>query len=68
MSFTATVELHSLKMALSSMPEYKDLSVFPGPLIAGRTHKGEVIKFCQNKIHDAKHDKKIGKKEFLLIS
>ena len=36
------------------MPEYKDLSVFPGPLIAGKTHKGEVIQFCQNKIQDAK--------------
>lgn len=36
------------------MPEYKDLLVFPGPLIAGKTHKGEVIQFCQNKIQDAK--------------
>ena len=36
------------------MPEFDELSVFPGPLVAGRTHKGEVIQFCQNKIQDAK--------------
>ena len=36
------------------MPEFKDLSAFPGPLVAGTTHKGEVIQFCQNKIQDAK--------------
>ena len=51
------------------MPEYKDLSVFPGPLIAGKTHKGEVIQFCQNKIQDAKRKEgtkdDIGKNIFL---
>ena len=36
------------------MPEFNELSDFPGPLVAGRTHKGEVIQFCQNKIQDAK--------------
>ena len=54
MSLLATIEVHSLKSVLNVMPEYKDLSVFPGPLIAGKTHKGEVIQFCQNKIQDAK--------------
>ena len=50
----ATVEVHSLKSVLNFMPEFKDLSSFPGPLVAGTTHKGEVIQFCQNKILDAK--------------
>ena len=36
------------------MPDYKELLGFPGPLVPARTHKGEVIKFCQNKIQNAK--------------
>ena len=36
------------------MPDYKELRGFPGPLVPGRTHKGEVIQFCQNKIQNAK--------------
>ena len=36
------------------MPDFKELRGFPGPLVPGRTHKGEVIQFCQNKIQNAK--------------
>ena len=36
------------------MPEFKELHGFPGPLVPGVTHKGEVIQFCQGKINNAK--------------
>ena len=36
------------------MPDFNELRGFPGPLVPGRTHKGEVIQFCQNKIKNAK--------------
>ena len=39
---------------LSGMPDFKELRGFPGPLVPGRTHKGEVIQFCQSKIQNAK--------------
>merc|ERR1719510_1026277 len=51
---SATVELHGLQSLMSLQPEFMDLSEFPGPLVPGRTHKGEVIQFCQNKIQNAK--------------
>ena len=51
------------------MPDYKELRGFPGPLVPGRTHKGEVIQFCQNKIQHAKlkqyPNSEIGKQTFL---
>ena len=31
-------------------PSFAELRDFPGPLVPGRTHKGEVIQFCQSKI------------------
>ena len=48
---TATLEFHSLKSLMSKVPGFKELQIFPGPLVPGRTHKNEVIQFCQNKIH-----------------
>ena len=39
---------------LCTMPDFKEFRGFPGPLVPGRTHKGEVIQFCQNKIQNAK--------------
>ena len=50
------------------MPDFKELRGFPGPLVPGRTHKGEVIQFCQNKIQNAKlkqnSNGEIGKAKF----
>ena len=51
---TATVEVHSLKSISSGLPEFQELHGFPGPLVPGVTHKGEVIQFCQGKINNAK--------------
>ncbi len=48
---SATVELHSLQAVLESQSE--ELRAFPGPLVPGRTHKGEVIQFCQSKVQAA---------------
>ena len=36
------------------MPDFTELRGFPGPLVPGQTHKGEVIQFCQSKIQNAK--------------
>ncbi len=33
--------------------------IFLGPLIPGRTHKGEVIQFCQTKISSAKRNHQV---------
>ena len=56
---------------LCTMPDFKEFRGFPGPLVPGRTHKGEVIQFCQNKIQDAKRKEgtkdDIGKNIFLQI-
>ena len=47
---SASVSMHSLQAMLSELPEAKEMAAFPGPLIPGKTHKGEVIQFCQAKI------------------
>ena len=47
---TATLEFHSLKSIMSRQPGCKELKVFPGPLVPGKTDKLDVIRFCQNKI------------------
>ena len=49
---TATLEIHSIKAIMSRQPGFKELHGFPGPLVPGATHKGEVIQFCQNKIKE----------------
>ena len=41
---------------------------FPGPLVPGQTHKGEVIQFCQSKIqHIRKHGDNIPDKESFVL-
>ena len=50
---SATVELHALTRLLEGLPSHAELRAFPGPLVPGRTHKGEVIQFCQSKIQAA---------------
>jgi hypothetical protein len=50
----ATVELHSMAALLSHTREYKQLVAFPGPLKPRETHKNDVIKFCEKKIHDSR--------------
>ena len=47
---SASVEFHSLAALFEATPNAKELAAFPGPLVPGRTHKGEVIQFCQAKI------------------
>lgn len=47
---SASVSMHSLQTMLSELPEAREMAAFPGPLVPGKTHKGEVIKFCQAKI------------------
>ena len=49
---TASLEIHSIKAIMSRQPGFKELHGFPGPLVPGATHKGEVIQFCQNKIKE----------------
>ena len=56
---------------LCTMPDFKEFRGFPGPLVPGRTHKGEVIQFCQNKIQNAKlkqnPNREIGKANFYYL-
>ena len=47
---SASVSMHSLQTMMSELPEAKEMAAFPGPLVPGKTHKGEVIQFCQSKI------------------
>ena len=56
---TATLEMHSIKAIMSRQPGFKELHAFPGPLVPGATHKGEVIQFCQNKIKEIQKSAKI---------
>merc|ERR1719228_1938939 len=51
---TATVELHSMAALLRDTKESQELSMFPGPLKPGVTHKNDVIKFCERKIAASK--------------
>lgn len=65
---TATLEMHSLKHLMYRQPAYKELHSFPGPLVPGRTHKGEVIQFCQNKIQALQKSKeKSGDKDSQIL-
>ncbi len=48
---SATVELHSMQAILERRSA--ELTSFPGPLVPGRTHKAEVIQFCQSKVQAA---------------
>lgn len=47
---SASVSMHSLQAMMSELPEAREMAAFPGPLVPGKTHKGEVIQFCQSKI------------------
>ena len=58
---SATVEMHVLQSVLRE--QNKDLENFPGPLVPGRTHKGEVIQFCQSKIQASKNNPEIVDKD-----
>eukprot|EP00095_Tigriopus_kingsejongensis_P000182 snap_masked-scaffold487_size158652-processed-gene-0.14 protein:Tk00182 transcript:snap_masked-scaffold487_size158652-processed-gene-0.14-mRNA-1 annotation:"hypothetical protein Phum_PHUM296360" len=49
----AVVEIHSVQALLKHCDQSKELAQFPGPLVPGTTHKGEVIQFCQAKIQAA---------------
>ncbi len=62
---SATVELHSLQLTLES--QSRELAAFPGPLVPGRTHKGEVIQFCQAKAAAARADDSVPDKDSLVL-
>jgi hypothetical protein len=66
---TATLEVHSLKSLVSRQPNFKELHNFPGPLVPGHTHKGEVIQFCQNKIQEVqrRHQDMADKDSYILM-
>lgn len=51
---SAVVELHSLQAMFRD--EAAEFTAFPGPLVAGSTHKGEVIQFCQSRVAAARDD------------
>ena len=50
----ATLELHSVAALLAHTREYRQLLAFPGPLKPRETHKNDVIKFCERKIHESR--------------
>ena len=60
---TATVEVHSISSLLRDSRESQELSVFPGPLKPGETHKNDVIKFCERKISSVAGRRDITDKE-----
>ncbi|XP_033642753.1 protein transport protein Sec16A-like isoform X3 [Asterias rubens] len=45
----ASVEIHSVETMLEHTPETEEMRAFPGPLIRGETHKGDVLRFSQQK-------------------
>jgi len=49
---SATVELHSVAALMQHTQDYRQLTMFPGPLKPKETHKNDVIKFCERKISD----------------
>jgi len=59
---TATVELHNLASILQNTKESQELEMFPGPLKPGVTHKNDVIKFCERKIHSCRGRRDIADK------
>ena len=50
---SASVEFYNTASLFS---ESAELAAFPGPLVPGRTHKGEVIQYCQSKIASTSDD------------
>uniref|UniRef100_A0A0K2V1V9 Sec16 Sec23-binding domain-containing protein n=1 Tax=Lepeophtheirus salmonis TaxID=72036 RepID=A0A0K2V1V9_LEPSM len=66
---SASVDLIPLAKKMSEdVPSHmRNLKEFPGPLIPGRTHKGEVIRFCQNKISAASGRKDIVDKDSYIL-
>lgn len=65
---SASVSMHSLQTMLAELPEAKEMAAFPGPLVPGRTHKGEVIQFCQAKIAvSASNDAIFDKESYNLV-
>ena len=64
---TATVEVHSISSLLRDSRESQELSVFPGPLKPGETHKNDVIKFCERKISSVSGRRDITDKESYVL-
>jgi hypothetical protein len=64
---TATVELHSISAILSHTKEYRQLSAFPGPLNPRETHKNDVIKFCERKIHEGRERRMLDHESYELL-
>ena len=62
---SATVELHSIRSLLQA--QAKEYQSYPGPLIPGTTHKGEVIQFCQMKIQKAHNNASITDKDSYIL-
>ncbi|CAG7819405.1 unnamed protein product [Allacma fusca] len=64
----SAVEIVQVKSLMAHLPEYKEVSAFPGPLVKGTTHKNTVIQFCQKKIKEAQHnDAQPDKQHFVLL-
>jgi len=61
------VEIHHVKTLMKNRPEYQELDAFPGPLVRGRTHKNNVIKFCQKKIKSIQNQEFQTDKENLIL-
>ncbi len=64
---SATIDIHSLQTLFRKKTDYKELADFPGPLIPGQTHKGEVIQFCQRKIERARKNHQIVDKDSYVL-
>ncbi|XP_067141411.1 uncharacterized protein Sec16 isoform X3 [Centruroides vittatus] len=52
---SSNVQIHSMQELFPVEDEcVKELQIFPGPLQRGKTHKNDVIQFCQKKIQQLK--------------
>lgn len=64
---SATVELHSMSSLLSNTREHQQLASFPGPLNPKETHKNDVIKFCERKISEGRHQRMPDRESYELL-
>lgn len=60
---SATVEIHSVAALMQHTQDYRQLTLFPGPLKPKETHKNDVIKFCERKIYDVSTARRMVDKE-----
>ncbi|XP_022244250.1 uncharacterized protein LOC106461550 isoform X2 [Limulus polyphemus] len=65
-SQTSSVEIHDVQNLILS-GDYEELRVFPGPLVRGRTHKNDVIHFCQRKIDHFKSIQGLADRESFIL-